>query len=123
MLHGKSIQNNAEMYFNTAEYGEVAIIDIANDAKVQGIPFTYDMQNTTVTGESIAIWGRDYNFLFFVVTDQEWNNEEFDNWLNSISLTVSERETVFSLVQPAKAPVPIEMTPEGISSLVSCVQL
>lgn len=87
LLHGKKLKEIAEQYFKTAEYGEAALLETDNDANAESIAFTYAVSETEVVGKAVAIWSKDNNYLFFVVTDQEWQDQEFDSWFHSISLT------------------------------------
>ena len=53
------------------------------------LPFVTTLSEVPVSGRAVAIWTQGNNYLLFVATDREWNDEEFAEWFASISLTDS----------------------------------
>ncbi len=87
MMQGKSLKESAEQYFKTADYGEAALLEAGNDANAESISFTDTLSETEISGKAAAIWTADNNYLFFFITDQEWQEQDFENWFQSISMT------------------------------------
>ena len=89
LLRGYTLKETAKKYFDVAEYGEMCVLDTANTSNAESLPFNYSISESIVEGKAVAIWAQNHYYLFFVVSDQEWNDTEFDSWVNSISLTAS----------------------------------
>lgn len=87
LLRGLTLKQAAEKYFQTAEYSEQTALSMENDVVAEALSFHYDASGTTVTGKAVAIWAQQHTYLFFMVTDQEWQEDEFDAWFQSVSLT------------------------------------
>jgi hypothetical protein len=86
ILRGHTLRQAAERYFRFAEYGEISKLDTINGTVVQILPFHYSGSEIVINGKAAALWDSDNCYLFFVVTDKEWKDEEFDSWFDSISL-------------------------------------
>lgn len=89
MLRGLTLKETAKKYFNDAEYGEIYKLETANASNAESLQFSYTIPESTVEGSAVAIWAQSNYYLFFVISNQEWNNEEFNSWFQSISLTAS----------------------------------
>ena len=89
MLRGQTLRQATELYFKNAVFGEVLELGTNNDAPAECIAFSFmdSSSETSIAGKAVAVWAKKNCYLFFVVTDQEWQDEEFDHWFNSISLT------------------------------------
>ncbi|MBQ8080441.1 MAG: hypothetical protein IJ240_00935 [Clostridia bacterium] len=87
LLHNRTIQQQTEQYFKNAECGDVEQLITKNSAKSESLPFTYAASESTVFGKTFALWTEKNCYLFFIATDQEWQNEEVDSWYDSILLT------------------------------------
>lgn len=87
MMRGETLKQTAQKYFKTAEFGEDTVHNTENGMVAKSIPFSYVMADATVTGKATTIWARENYYLFFVLSDQEWSEEEFANWFSSLSLT------------------------------------
>lgn len=88
-LRGQTLKQITEKYFTTAECGNSESLDLPNGYDTESISFTYAASEALINGKAAAIWTQNNCFVFFVVTDQEWNDEEFEAWFNSISLAAS----------------------------------
>ena len=89
MLRGQALKQTVEKYFSSADCGEIEALETVNASNAESISFTYTASETSVNGKATAIWAQEHYYLFFVVSDQEWSDEEFKAWFNSISLTAS----------------------------------
>ena len=89
LLRGQALKQTVEKYFSSADCGEIEVLETVNASNAESISFTYTTSETSVNGKATAIWAQDNYYLFFVVSDQEWNDEEFNAWFNSISLSAS----------------------------------
>lgn len=87
LLHGQSIIQNTEKYFPSVDLGETEPLETVNDSSAECVSFHKAQSEMEITGKAIALWASDNCYLFFMLTDQEWNEEDFGNWFNSISLT------------------------------------
>ena len=94
MLRGLSLTETVKKYFKSAECGTLELLSFDNADSSEAVSFQYTADETLVNGKSIAIWTEDRCYLFFAVTDQEWNEEEFATWLNSITLENAESVTL-----------------------------
>ena len=93
LLRGKTLQQMSELYFKSAEYGEGLELKTADNTQAESIPFTAMISETLVTGKATAIWSKQNWYLFFMLTDQEWQETEFTEWYNSITLKDSNSVT------------------------------
>ena len=89
LLRGHTLKETAEKYFKAAEYGETDGLETENASNAESLPFSYSISESTVEGKAVAIWAQNHYYLFFVISDLEWSDDEFDNWFKSISLTAS----------------------------------
>ena len=89
MLRGHSLLDTTEKYFKAAGYGKIEELKTENASNAESLRFNYSISESSVEGKAVAIWAQNHYYLFFLVTDQEWKDEEFDNWFKSISLTAS----------------------------------
>ena len=86
LLHGLSLKQISEKYFQYAEFGDTVKADAGPGVVAESIPFTYREIESGVTGKAFSIWADDRCYLFYMITDQEWNEEDYETWLNSIQL-------------------------------------
>ena len=89
MLRGHALNETVQKYFNDAELEDTQELPTDSESKAIGIPFSYSSNDSIVTGEAVAIWTDRNCFIFFLVTDQEWQKNEFDEWFSSLSITRS----------------------------------
>ena len=89
MLRGITLQQMIEQYFPTAEFGEKEL-DGKEDLPIEVIPFQYSVSEILVDGKAAAMWAQDNCYAFFMVTDREWDENEFSSWLNSVSSVASD---------------------------------
>lgn len=89
MLRGSTLQQTAGAYFQNAEFGELETMNTPDGLPAECISFTGQIAETAVNGKTAAIWAEDNFYLLFVVTDQEWDESEFDDWYSSIALNGS----------------------------------
>jgi len=85
VIHGKSLPELINTYFKTDGKNSVEEIVIKSN-KAQSMPFSTTINDITITGKAVAVWTDKYDYVFFVVTDQEWQEEEYENWLNSLEM-------------------------------------
>ena len=90
LLRGKTLRQMSELYFKSAEYGEGVQLKTVDDTQAESIPFTATISETPIAGKATAIWSKQNWYLFFVLTDQEWQETEFTDWYNSITLKESD---------------------------------
>ncbi len=93
LLRGRTLKETAERYFQNATFGTVEKHEKAKASNAESLPFTCTVADTPVTGKATAIWTDRHRYLFFVVTDQAWQEEEFRAWVDSISLKRSNNIT------------------------------
>lgn len=87
LLRGKTLKETAKQYFKNAVMGETSILETGSEANAECVSFTCVLSESELTGKAVAIWAEENNYLFFIVTDSEWQDEEFDSWFHSISLS------------------------------------
>lgn len=75
------------------EFGKSETLNTTDGSPAECIPFTGTISETAVNGKAAAIWAKDHFYLLFVVTDQEWDENEFDDWYSSIALNGSKEIT------------------------------
>jgi len=90
LLRDMTLKQISEKYFKTAVFGDITEMESVNNAYVESIPFSLENTGKKTTGKAVAFWTDDRNYLFYVLTDHEWNENVFETWYNSISLKSAE---------------------------------
>ena len=86
-IRGKTLEQQVRLYFEKIEqFSYTEIQKIAGADYQQCASFTTTISSTEIEGRAIAVWYGEIVFLAFVITDQEWNEDEFTSWVDSISL-------------------------------------
>ena len=49
-----------------------------------------------VTGKAVVIWTYKCNYVFFVLTDQEWSEDEYEEWFESVA-TINDETITFEV--------------------------
>ena len=93
MIRGLTLRQTAGADFQNAEFGKSETLNTTDGSPAECIPFTGTISETAVNGKAAAIWAKDHFYLLFVVTDQEWDENEFDDWYSSIALNGSKEIT------------------------------
>lgn len=91
-----NLENVVKKYFPTDSVGEKTERD-SQIGKCQDISFSYvaseeketdeatNKTENTNSGKATAFWTDHYNYLFFIVTDQEWVESEYIDWLETVT--------------------------------------
>ncbi len=87
-INGNTLTKITEDYFSNAQIGEI------EELNIEGIQLAlsclFSESEPSVVGKTIAIWGEKNNYLFFILTNQEWNDEEVSRWLSSVLMSDSQ---------------------------------
>lgn len=87
LWRGKSIEQVTQMYFPESVLQDQSELEISGAGKGKSIKFNSAVSETPIEGRAVAIWNDKNTYLFFIVTDGEWVDEEFDEWFTTISLS------------------------------------
>lgn len=90
LMRGKPLDELTRLYFKQFDNGEAESAVPVNGFPTDCFSFVATLSNTSVTGKSIAIWTDLYEYLFFIVTDDEWNENEFDIWFSDMNVASSD---------------------------------
>lgn len=86
-IRGKTLEQHVIRYFkNTEQIAYTETKKIAGADYQQCTSFIASVSSSKIEGRAIAVWYNEIVFLIFVVTDQEWKEDEFSSWIQSISL-------------------------------------
>ncbi len=86
-IRGESIEQTTKKYFAHAELGTATAVNVNNKYQAQKLPFSFSLSNTAIIGEAVALWTEKNNFLLYILTDQEWKDQEVSAWYNSIAIS------------------------------------
>ena len=86
-LRGESLSQITRKYFPTADLSNQAIINKNENYTVQSLSFSDKISEDSITGKTIALWTEKNIYQFFILTAQEWLDEEYDAWFKSIKLS------------------------------------
>lgn len=92
-LRGETLSQVTKKYFSDANLGETIDINNIKNNQAQGIYFTDSVTENVVTGKAVAIWAEKLIYQFFILTDQEWSEEEYNKWLDSITINATDSIT------------------------------
>ena len=87
MMGGQSIRQAVRRYLPDAEYDVYSEFRTDDGIDAAAVSFRAQLSDLPVTGKAVALWAPGYDCLFFTVTDQTWNDAEFDAWFSSVTLT------------------------------------
>ena len=87
LLGGQTLQNTVGRYFKNAAFGDLITPDVGEGILAESLPFGYYVSNAIITGRATAIWSQENYYIFFMVTDQEWADDDYNRWLKSIVLS------------------------------------
>ena len=85
-LKGKTLSQNTQKYFASAKIEKAQKLQLANEIVGESLPFSYTQSETAITGKAVALWAEKNVYQIFILTDREWNDEEYENWFKSITL-------------------------------------
>lgn len=88
LLRGKTLAQTVESYFEDAVCGETTGSVISNLSS-QSTPFSCAIANNRIVGKAVSVWAQQHYYLFFVITDKDWDDAAIDEWTRSISLNAS----------------------------------
>ena len=94
LIKEKTIEEQTKLYFSAINSEEATEETSIKDIKSERLSFTTSISDKSVTGTTLAFWGENQNYLFFIVTDEEWNEEEFTDWLDTLVISDSVSFTV-----------------------------
>ncbi len=95
LIRGKSLEQSVSKYFDHTEFLGPIEMNQEQDKLAQCIVFSTSLAETAVTGYALALWTDKYDYLLLAITDQERKDEEFREWIDSIT-TESEASICFS---------------------------
>ncbi len=84
-IFGKTLEEQAFFYFPDLKSVYSIDLSLPISDSIQCIGFRTMIGDCIVEGHVAAIWGNQIDYLFFVMTDQEWRESEFNAWLESIN--------------------------------------
>ena len=85
-LNGKSIDDTVGQYFKRAGCKEIENIKLADDIPGESVAFSFILDDNSMSGRLTAFWAEKYVYQFFIITDQEWNDDEYQEWFNSVAV-------------------------------------
>lgn len=86
LLNGKSIDATVEQYFKSSECNETETIMFSEDIPGESVAFSFVLDDKPMSGKLTALWSQKYLYQFFIITDQEWSNDEYKEWFGSIAV-------------------------------------
>ncbi len=86
LIRGKNIEEATAQYFKNAKFRDMTELKLSDSLSSKSIAYSYKNADTSITGKTLAIWTEKYCSLCFVVTDQDWNEKEYTEWQNSVSV-------------------------------------
>lgn len=91
LMNGKTITEITGAYFTDSEFSEVYSLPDIDGNSVMAVSFTGKAAEMPIIGRTTAIWQKNRNFLFFMLTDQEWSEEEYEKWLSSVNINADSK--------------------------------
>ncbi len=89
-LRNESLSQVTKKYFSDAEISKAIDITNINNSQAQSLSFTDVISDNDITGKAVAIWTDKNIYQFFILTDQGWSEEEYNRWLESITINASD---------------------------------
>ncbi|QUA52201.1 hypothetical protein [Aristaeella lactis] len=87
LMRGKKNDQLIKQYFQEVEsWGTLEKLEI-NGNLAQARRFNTTIVEKAVFCESLQVWTSKNDYLFFVITDQDWKDDEFKSWLTSVTLS------------------------------------
>lgn len=84
-----SLEHIVEKYFEGANISNTANINLSEKYSGQSLNFSMLISEKPVGGKAIVIKSENYDYFLFLLTDQEWQEDEYDTWFSSIALSDS----------------------------------
>ena len=92
-LHNETLSQVTKKYFSAAEVSKPVDGININNNQIQSLLFTDSVSENVITGKAVAIWGDKNIYQFFILTDKEWAEEEYNIWLDSITINSADSIT------------------------------
>lgn len=88
LMRGKTTDQIIDQYFGDTELlGEVDETKINGSLASQARRFNTELSGVPVSNAILQVWSKENDYLFFMITDREWNDKEFKDWRSSVALS------------------------------------
>ncbi len=91
LMRGQTIDQLTARYMQDAGALKQEACESINGFQTSRTAFVANVSGIPVTGKAVAVWTNRYDYLFFMVTDQEWSDGEFADWLASVQIDVDDQ--------------------------------
>lgn len=95
LIMGQTLEQLTKQHFADLETWQPVATPFFDNHPTQCIEFTTTVGEQAITGRALGIWSEVEMCIFFV-TEQEWNENDFNTWHDSIQLA-SEKEVTFAV--------------------------
>ncbi|MBQ6504376.1 MAG: hypothetical protein IJI57_10745 [Flexilinea sp.] len=85
-LRGETLSQVTKKYFSDADISKDVDIKNINNNQAHSLSFTDSISDNVVTGKAVAVWTEKDIYQFFILTDQAWSEEEYNAWIDSITI-------------------------------------
>ena len=86
MMHGASLEQITQHYFRDSELGISDAVKTSDGSPAQTLSFTTVVSEIPTTGKAVAVWTSKNDYRFFVMTQEEWLDDEFNSWFSSLAM-------------------------------------
>lgn len=87
LMRGQTNEQLVKLYFSNVEsWGTIENPAVNGGKTAQMRRFNVLLNEIPVCNEILQVWTEKNDYLFFVITDKDWNDNEYNTWLASINL-------------------------------------
>lgn len=87
LMRGKTNGDLVKLYFKDVEsWGAIEEPKVDGGKAAQARRFNVMISDEPVYNEILQVWTEKNDYLFFVITNKEWNDNEFASWLSTLNL-------------------------------------